>query len=64
MKTKRVHFKVIFCFIVLFILSFNSCDPMESLFDCKKCSKSGQKTVEVCSQRDIDDYESSGWTCK
>ncbi len=64
MKIHRVNLKVIFIVSFLSVLSYSSCDVFEALFNCKTCSASGQKDVEVCGQHQIDEYEDSGWDCK
>jgi hypothetical protein len=64
MKINRVNIKVIFIVAIISVLSYSSCDVFKYIFNCKTCSTSGQKDVEVCGQHEIDEYENSGWDCK
>jgi len=64
MKTKRINITVILIIVIISTLSYSSCEVFETMFNCKKCSKSGEKNVEACGQHEIDDYEQSGYNCK
>jgi hypothetical protein len=61
MKTK---IKVILIVVIFSSLSYSSCDVFEAMYNCKKCSKPGEKTVEACGQHEIDDYEERNYDCK
>ncbi len=69
MRIIKGLFKIINILILLFIiLSFNSCEVLEYVFQCQTCTgidKNGkQMETTGCGDHEIEQLESEGWDCK
>jgi hypothetical protein len=68
MRIIKVLFKIIISLLLLFILlSFNSCEVLEYVFQCETCIayNNNGKLMETtgCGDHEIEQLESEGWDC-
>jgi hypothetical protein len=61
MKTRKIFFLVIGSIILLYTLSFTSC---ETLFDCQKCTNRNNEMQWGCGDHEREQLESQGYTCE
>jgi hypothetical protein len=68
MRMTKILLKIINNLLVIFIiLSFNSCEVLDYVFQCETCTgydKNG-KLMETtgCGDHEIEQLESEGWNC-